>query len=95
MLASVPSRLIAEWQAYYQLEPFGETRGDLRNAMLCALVANKLRGKDEPAYGLDDFTPRFGEQGKRSKRTRRERQQTPEEQMAIMMGMFGGPKRDG
>jgi len=88
MLASVPSRLIAEWQAYHALEPFGEMRGDLRNAMLCSLVANKLRGKDEPAFTLDDFTPRFADSAKRRKR--RERHQSPEEQMAIVMGMFGG-----
>ena len=92
MLASVPSRLIAEWQAYYQLEPFGEMRGDLRNAMLCSLVANALRGKDQPAYAPDDFMPNFERRAKRTRRARGE--QTPEEQMAIMMGLFGSKQKD-
>jgi hypothetical protein len=86
MLASVPARTILEWQAYYQLEPFGESRADLRNAMLCSLVANIMRGKDSEPVQLDDFMPTF-DGTKRPQRAVRE--QTPEEQFGIMTGLFG------
>ena len=32
------SEELSEWAAYYDVEPFGEERGDFRNAMLCSLV---------------------------------------------------------
>lgn len=28
-----------EWAKYYSLEPFGEERADLRNALLCEVIA--------------------------------------------------------
>lgn len=41
--------------AYYRLEPFGEERADLRNAMLMALISNAF-GNDST---VSDFMPRF------------------------------------
>lgn len=46
-----------EWQAYYQLEPFGELVADERHGSLAALMANINRNpevKPEPWFG-DDF----------------------------------------
>jgi hypothetical protein len=87
MLAAVPSRLVAEWQAYFRLEPFGETRGDLRNAMLCALTVNMQRGKDQDPVTPEDFMPDFG--GER-KKPRQPKEQTPEQMMSLAMSLLGG-----
>jgi hypothetical protein len=45
LLAQVPERLFAEWRVFHDLDPWGETRADLRNANLCALVESALSGK--------------------------------------------------
>lgn len=56
------SELVA-WQAYYQVEPFGEARQDLRNAMLLSMLANIHRdAKKRPtAFVVSDFMPKFWE----------------------------------
>lgn len=59
--ARIGSAEFTDWLAYYQLEPFGEERADLRHAVLCALVANIFRGKGRRAK-LTDFMPRFDEE---------------------------------
>lgn len=53
LLASVSSRELAEWMAYEQLEPFPETRADLRNAILCQAVMMSNGFKVD----LKDFIP--------------------------------------
>lgn len=49
---------LAEWYEYYSLEPFGDERADLRNGILCALIANVNR---DPKRGKPskptDFMP--------------------------------------
>lgn len=59
--ARIGSAEFTDWLAYYQLEPWGEERADIRNAILCALVANVFRGKGRRAK-LKDFLPRFDEE---------------------------------
>ena len=54
----IDSAEFSEWMAYYQLEPFGEERADLRNAQLCCLYANSKTKKGK-RYKLKDFMPRF------------------------------------
>lgn len=50
------SREYAEWRAYYDLEPFGERRADLRSATVCAVTANALGGAhSKPADFMPDF----------------------------------------
>jgi hypothetical protein len=41
------SREIAEWIAYYQIEPFGEERADLRAAIIACVIANANRDSKE------------------------------------------------
>lgn len=65
----------AEWQAYYTIEPFGEERADYRNAILCTLIANALRGKHGWTAKPKDFMPDF---------TETERRQTPSDFRARM-----------
>jgi hypothetical protein len=49
-VADLEDRLTAaefeEWAAFYQLEPFGEERAELRNAWLIYAVATMLGAKD-------------------------------------------------
>lgn len=47
MLNEISSRQFVEWQAFWQVEPFGPQRDDWRMACLLAVVVNALRGKDE------------------------------------------------
>lgn len=57
LLARIDSRELSEWMAYYTLEPFGESRGDLRIAMLTSLMANVNRGKGQRPFKVQDFMP--------------------------------------
>ena len=43
LLSSVDARELAEWQAYERLEPWGEQRADLRQAITSCLFANAWR----------------------------------------------------
>jgi len=58
------SREFAEWMAFYEIEPFGDERGDLRMAILAALIANAHRDpkRRKRAYKPADFMPKFGRQ---------------------------------
>ena len=52
------SREFAEWAAYYDLEPFGERRADLRAGRICATFANVMGGgKATPADFMPSFEP--------------------------------------
>jgi len=57
MLSRMDSRELAEWAAYYSVEPFGEERGDLRAGIVASVIANVNRGKNVKAYGPQDFMP--------------------------------------
>lgn len=48
---------LGQWAALNRLSPFGEYRADLRNAMLCALFANKNRDRQRrpSPFRLIDF----------------------------------------
>ena len=48
----IDAREFAGWKAYYDAEPFGDERADIRNAMLCQLVACGFGGKN---FELSDF----------------------------------------
>lgn len=59
MLASMSSRELSEWVAFYRVEPFGEERADLRSALQTATVANMKRGKGKRPFKLSDFLLKF------------------------------------
>lgn len=60
MLSEMSSAQLAEWMAYEQIEPWGESRADLRLGIMASTVANIFRGKDKKrAYKLTDFMPSF------------------------------------
>lgn len=53
------------WAAYAEIEPFGETRADLRSAIIASVIANANRNskKHPKPYTPDDFMPKFGGAG--------------------------------
>jgi hypothetical protein len=84
MLDSVPSRLVAEWRAYAQLEPFGPGRDDLRSGVIASAVANGLisRKGRRRAWGPVDFFPELAGNGEEGEEL------TPEAQFEAFAAAF-------
>lgn len=57
LLERIDSRELAEWQAYYGIEPWGEERADQRTAEITVRLANYLRGEKQEPFDLYDFMP--------------------------------------
>lgn len=58
LLATVSSLELSEWMAFYWLEPFGETRADLRAGIIAATLQNVMAGGiDGQAAQPADFMP--------------------------------------
>ncbi|GEM_PF-787934 len=79
-LAHISARELAEWEAYYRVEPWGEERADLRAGIIAATEANVHRDakKRRKAFTPEEFMPRFTAQGKK---------QTPEQTRAFAQMM--------
>lgn len=65
LAASMTMRQLREWMAYYEVEPWGEDRADLRAGIIAATTANVWRGRG-PAAKPSDFMPRFDGPAKQS-----------------------------
>ena len=76
MLKCLTSYQLSGWMAYHSIEPFGEWRADLRQAITSTVIANANRGKKQRVFKVKDFMP-FDKPKKR-------RQQTPEEMQAML-----------
>ena len=73
---ALPYKELKEWQAYYKIEPFGETRMDLRFALMTAnLISPHLKKGQQPK--LEDYMVKF-----KPKRT-----MTPDEMKDILKGI--------
>lgn len=60
LLGELSSSQLAEWLAFYQLEPWGEERADLRAGIVASTIANANRSqKQKKPYTPEDFMPRF------------------------------------
>jgi hypothetical protein len=59
LLCSISSNEIAEWAAYYQLDPFGSHRIDLGAAIVASTMAN-IHAKKGHQFRPSDFMPTFG-----------------------------------
>ncbi len=70
----IDAREYALWRAYYETEPFGEERADLRSAIIAVTVANAFRTRGR-ASKIGDFMPDFD---------RRTRRQTTKQTWAIL-----------
>lgn len=74
----IDSRELTEWIAFYNIEPFGEDRADMRQALTSCILANANRDpKKSRAFKPQDFMlvkpPK--------------KEQTPEEMMALLKGI--------
>ncbi len=70
MANAMPGLTLRAWQAYAEVEPFGEERADLRIAQLTALMANAHRDpKRTTAFKAKDFMFDFAGARARRKRT--------------------------
>jgi hypothetical protein len=77
-MAEIDSAEFSEWLAFYQVDPFGEERADLRAGINSAVIANIHRGGGIKAFTAADFMPQFD---------RQEVTQTPEQMMAVMLAV--------
>lgn len=57
LLARLGSDEFTEWVAYYQLEPFGDYRGDYRSGVVASTLANVYRSKEARPFTPEDFMP--------------------------------------
>ncbi len=62
MLDGSDINLLREWMAYFEIEPFGEERADLRSAIACMTTAQAMGLKKNGGgkFSLKDFMPEFG-----------------------------------
>lgn len=85
LLTRVSSRELTEWMAFFEMEPFGPERADLRAAIVASTVANTARDPKKRArpWTPRDFMPRFDQPA----------EQDWQEQLAIvemLNAAFGG-----
>jgi hypothetical protein len=64
LLARIGSDELTEWMAFYQLEPFGDFRADLRSAIVASTLANAHRSKEGKPFTPEDFMPFVDKQHK-------------------------------
>ena len=60
LLARISARELAEWIAWYNIEPFGESRADLRSAIIACVVHNSHCTKKGQMKKVNDFMTKFG-----------------------------------
>lgn len=51
----IDSAELTEWQAYHNLEPWGEQKADARTGIIASTIANVNRGKNTKAFSYEDF----------------------------------------
>jgi len=80
LLSRVSSRELAEWMAFYQLEPWGTETEDWRAGLIASTVANANRDQKRRRrpYEPQDFMPR------RDVRPKETEEQPVEDQIAIV-----------
>lgn len=52
---SVSARELADWAAYWGVEPWGAERDNMHAAVIASLIFNANRGKDTEPRKMDDF----------------------------------------
>jgi hypothetical protein len=59
LILDMPLEEFATWQAYYEIDPFGEDRADLRAGIVASVIANANRDpKRKPTpFTAQDFMP--------------------------------------
>lgn len=59
LLSKVSSLELAEWMAFYRIEPWDTFRDDWHFGMLASVMANAWRGKGSKRFKPKDFIPKF------------------------------------
>ena len=77
--AKCNSRQFAEWQAYYEINPWGEERADLRAGIIASTIANVNRESKRKAFVPRDFMPDFDSKPKPAQ---------SQQEMAAVMGQL-------
>lgn len=54
MLATVPSRILTEWQAYFRLEPFGPWAENLNTGRIITTIRSLFKKKGSPPEKAED-----------------------------------------
>jgi predicted HD phosphohydrolase len=80
----MPASEFFEFWLFYNMEPFGERRGDIQAGRISKTVADTFRDPNRKPYELDMFMPKFFDEPVR--------QQTPEEQLAIIYAIQAAQK---
>jgi hypothetical protein len=57
LLTRMGSDEITEWMAFYQIEPFGDMRADVRSGVIASTFANANRAKNSKPFTPEDFMP--------------------------------------
>ena len=93
MLAEISSRQFEEWRAYGDLEPFDETRADIRTAQIVQTLSDLAiaRTGRRPRSKLQDFLLRFGDDAAPPRTPKQARKQVMEA-MKLMREIFSPPR---
>lgn len=64
MLREMPSKLLAEWQAFFSLEPFGYESDFQGHALTASIIAeaNRNPAKRKDPYTVAEFMPKQSKQ---------------------------------
>jgi hypothetical protein len=57
LLSRIGSDELTEWMAYYQIDPFGDYRADVRSGVVAATFANANRAPNAKVFTPEDFMP--------------------------------------
>lgn len=93
MYREVDSVELAEWQAYYDLEPFGDQQANIRAGIIAATIANVNRKKNTRAFIYDDFI--LTSKLELEHNARRRRKQSTRQLGETLMGMTKKKKKNG
>ncbi len=88
ILKGLPAKEFLRWEAYYQMQPFGEWRADVRAAQIAATAHNVMVGKESRVQVSDlipDWLKNYDEAVKKAEQEQQPEpvKQTVEEQIAI------------
>jgi hypothetical protein len=78
---------LAEWQAFYVIEPFGPIREDLRAGRMTAMIANTIpRERGSEPFQAEDFFPELEDRGGPKKLQSKEEQIQNLKMWAMVVG---------
>lgn len=87
MLSRMSWKQFAEWQAYDEIEPFGDKRGDWQAASIASAIFNALMifVRSRKRFRVMDFLLKFGKEREEKEGPKTERQTWQEQRMIAQM----------